>query len=408
VSDAGSPELAVPAAGATMGSGNQSSRSEGEDERARARATVDRFEQRLSGALASEAPSKLWVRSALRRQGAKRCPVRFRRLSLDVILRYGDQLADLFVRYPDDVAFLQAYDFAIGYVSPTSPTLIDPVTAFTEDASWIDEWGTTWSHAKGGVGASPTGYPLRDWADLDEYLRIGLPDPDSPGRLDGASNGLERHGADRYTAGQTHLTLWERFHCLRGMEEAFADLYLYPRETERLLDALTEWYVHVIRRWGLLANVDAMWMGDDWGSQGSLMISPEMWRQSFAPRYRRFCDEAHRLALDVHFHSDGNIFDIIGDLIDAGVDVIDPVQPSAIDVARVAREFGGAVAFSGGIDDNLLATGTPDQVRAQVTRAIDVLGAPFGNAYLLAPSNSITPDVPFENLVAMFEAAHQA
>jgi uroporphyrinogen decarboxylase len=190
------------------------------------------------------------------------------------------------------------------------------------------------------------------------------------------------------------------------MENAFEDFYLFPKETDRLLGALTDWYVEIINAWGQLDQVDAMWMGDDWGSQTALMISREMWRRFFAARYRRLCDEAHRLGLDVHFHSDGNVIDILGDLIDAGVDVIDPVQPEAIDLARVSREFGGKVAFSGGLSDQLLATCSPAQVRDEVHRAIEMLGAPFGNAYILAPSNSLTPEIPLDNLVALFQACH--
>jgi uroporphyrinogen decarboxylase len=110
--------------------------------------------------------------------------------------------------------------------------------------------------------------------------------------------------------------------------------------------------------------------------------------------------------MQVIFHSCGNITAIIGDLIDAGVDVLDPLQPEAVDLARVAREFGGKVAFSGGISDQRLVALSPQEVKDHVRWAIDTLGSRFGNAYLVSASNMMPPDIPLENLAALFEAAH--
>jgi len=367
---------------------------------------IRRFNERVDRAIAERPPSKAWVKSALRRGGAPRCPVRLRRLSFDIILRYGDALADLFCAYPDDAVFTQAYDIFVGHQPPDRAERIDPLRVLTEAAEWADEWGTTWRHAAGGVGASTVSYPLADWSDLDAYLARGLPDPRAPGRLDGVLPALAQHGRDRYFCGMIHLTLFERLHCLRGMANTFEDFHLYPREVERLLDALTDYLAELVRAWGRLGNVDALFLTDDWGTQTSLMISPALWRKFFAARYRRVCDEAHRCGLDVVFHSCGNVASIIGDLIDAGVDVIDPLQPEAMDLGRIAREFGGRVAFCGGISDQELAVFTPAQVRDHVRRTIDLLGGAFGNAYLAAPSNVLLPDIPLANLQALFEACH--
>lgn len=368
---------------------------------------IQRFNQRVDDAQQAQPSTKERVRAAVRRRGSGRCPTRLRRLSHDVILRHGDALSDLFVEYPDDTVFVQAYDFSVGYQAPGTPPPLNPVRLLTSPSVWTDEWGTQWEHAEGGVGASPIDHPIKDWAQFDDYARNRLPDPDPVHRLASARPAVTLHGRTSYVAGQTHLTLFERYHSLRGMENAFEDFYLYPKEADRLLGVLTDWYVEVIRGWGNLDNVDAMWMGDDWGSQNALMISPDMWRRFFAARYRRFCDEVHRLGRDVHFHSDGNVIEIVGDLIDAGVDVIDPVQPEAIDLARVAREFGGKVAFSGGLSDQRLASCSPQEVKDEVHRAIELLGSPYGNAYILAPSNSLTPEIPIANLEALFRACHE-
>jgi uroporphyrinogen decarboxylase len=147
-------------------------------------------------------------------------------------------------------------------------------------------------------------------------------------------------------------------------------------------------------------------MTDDWGSQSGLMISPETWKKHFKARYRRIFDEIHRWDKDVIFHTCGNVMRIIPALIDLGVDVLDPVQPTALNIDEVGRCFGGKIAFCGGVDDQRLEDYTPQQVKDEVRHAVETLGKPYGNAYVLAPANMITPTVPFENIQALFEACH--
>ena len=372
--------------------------------------TVQRFNARVDQAMIDSAPTKIWVRKALRRGGAERCPVRLKRLTVDVILRHGDALADLFCQYPDDVVGAPAYEATIGYQPKDRSNRTSALQVLTEDAQWTDEWGTEWRHSVGGMGAITVSHPLHDWSQLDAYLTERMPDPLAAGRLDGALPALQMHGSMKYVAGMTHLALFERLHCLRGMQNTFQDFHLFPAEVNRLLDALTEYLLEIIRAWGRLGDSGlrpAGWfLTDDWGMQDSLMISPRMWRKFFAARYRRICDEAHRWRLDVIFHSCGNVTQIVGDLIDAGVDVLDPLQPEAMDLARIAREYGGKVAFCGGISDQDIVTFTPAQVRDHVHRTIDILGKAFGNAYLVGPSNSLPPEIPIENLQALFEACH--
>lgn len=365
-----------------------------------------RFGERVDAAMAASPPTKAWVKQALSRGGAPRCATRLRRLTHDIILRYGDALADLFCQYPDDVYFGQFHDLFVGYQPPDRPNPVDPVAALTETTEWTDEWGTVWKHSVDGVGASTVSNAIADWSELDRFLAHQMPNPRAPGRSDGALPALKAHGDTRYFAGMSHFALFERQHNLRGIENTFADFHQYPEEVDRLLGALTEYYLELVRLWGQLSKVDAVFLTDDWGTQLSLMISPPMWRKFFAARYRRICEEAHRFGMHVVFHSCGNVTQIVGDLIDAGIDVLDPLQPEAMDLAHVAREYGGKVAFCGGVNDQQLAVVTPQQVKDQVRRAIDTLGVPFGNAYVVAPSNMMGPDIRLENLEALFEAAH--
>jgi len=107
------------------------------------------------------------------------------------------------------------------------------------------------------------------------------------------------------------------------------------------------------------------------------------------------------------FHSCGNVTAIVDDLIDIGVDALDPVQPGAMDAAEVARRFGGRIAFCGAIDDQHLLATTPREIKDEVRRTMDTLGRSFGNALVVGPGNILTPEAPLENLRALFEACHE-
>ncbi len=369
------------------------------------RAIVARFEERVNGAQLASPPSKDIVRNALQRKGAARCPVRMKRLSMDAIVRYGEALADLFCAFPDDVIHVQPYEFCVGYQPADRPDRLNELQVLLQPGEWLDEWGTRWGHASGGVGATPVDYPLKDWSQLDAYLRRQMPDPRLPGRLDAARAVLARHGESRYCVGVIHLVLFERLHCLRGMDNAFMDLCTNEAEVCRILEALTDYAVGLVEAWAPMP-VSALFLADDWGSQTGLMISLAMWRKYFKPHYRRIFEAIHRAGKDVIFHSCGNVASIIPELIDLGVDVLDPLQPEAMDLADIGRRFGGKLGFSGAITDQRLEDSTPREIRDMVRRAIETLGEPFGNSYLVAPSNVLPPSVPFENLAALLEACH--
>jgi uroporphyrinogen decarboxylase len=367
---------------------------------------VTRFEERVDAAQFASPPNKERVTKAIRREGAERCLTRLNRFSMDVIVRYNDALADLLCQFPDDVIFVKPYEFALGYQPPDRPGRLSNVEALMQEKEWVDEWGIGWKHAAGGVGANPVRHPLKDWSQLDDYLRNQMPDPHEPGRLAAAFPVLAKHGSSKYCVGVINLIFFERLCAVRGMECVFEDLYTNEKEIGRFCEALAEYAIGLISEWGK-TDISAIFLSDDWGTQDTLMISPAMWRRHFKEYYRRIFAEVHRWGKDVLFHSCGNIAPIIPDLIDVGVDVLDPVQPGPLNLAEVASQFGGKVSFSGGIDDQRLEDYSPQEVKDMVRRAIDTLGRPFGNAYIIAAANSILPSVPFENLQAMVQACHE-
>jgi hypothetical protein len=369
-------------------------------------ASVARFRERVDAAQLAAPSTRDFVSKAIGRQGPGRCPVMLNSLSYDVIVRYSDDLADLFCEFPDDVVFIEPYEMTIGYQGPEVDARINPVEVLTQDAEWTDEWGTRWGHAVGGVGAHQIGFPLQDWSALDDYLARRFPDPRAAGRMGAAEAVLRKFKGSKYCIGMIPLTLKARLISLRGTENVLMDLYTNEDELRRLSDAVSQYVLEMIRQWGQL-GVDSVFITDDWGTQSAMLISPAMWRSFFKPYYRAMIHEAHKLGMDFFFHSCGNVMQIIGDFVEMDVDVLNPLQPGAMDLGEIASRFGGQISFCGAIDvQYLLPTGTPQQIRDTMRRIIDTLGSPFGDGLILAPANVMGPDVPIDNLRAMFEGCH--
>jgi uroporphyrinogen decarboxylase len=149
---------------------------------------------------------------------------------------------------------------------------------------------------------------------------------------------------------------------------------------------------------------DGIALSDDYGTQHGMLMSPEHWRRFVRPRLAEIYDLARRRGRTVLHHSCGNVVPIVGDLIDLGVDVLHPIQPEAMDIVALKREFGGDLTLCGGVPtQDLLPRGTPAEVRAEVRRLKDVMGK--GGGYILEPGITLQADVPLANLVAMIEEA---
>jgi uroporphyrinogen decarboxylase len=369
-------------------------------------AGISRFESRVRAAQLAAPPTKPLVEAAVRRK-APRCPVWLRRVTLDLIVRHGDALAALFEEFPDDLGRVAAYDFMIGYKTP-GKDLPTPAQAFLAERSWTDEWGVGWRHIGGTMGAVEVSHPLADWGRLDEYLATGFPDPHAPGRLEAARGPAKSfRDAGIYSFALLGPVFYEIF-SLRGVENVLLDFYDHPAELHRIIDALLDNAVEMARSWAGL-GVDALLALDDWGTQKALLFSPALWREFFKPAYAVLFAEIHRLGMSAFLHSCGAVTEIVEDLIEIGLDVLDPIQSGAMDIAELARRFGGRISFCGTIDvQDLLPSASPREVRDAILRARDVLGRPFGNGLILAPTNVIGPEVPLENLRAMMEACRES
>jgi uroporphyrinogen decarboxylase len=152
-------------------------------------------------------------------------------------------------------------------------------------------------------------------------------------------------------------------------------------------------------------RIDILWMGDDYGTQNGLLMSPAQWRKLFFHKVKAMCDLGHRYGAKVMHHSCGSTKIIWPDLIEAGVDIYDTVQPEAVDMdpAQLKKEFGSKICFHGTIStQKTLPFGTPEEVRQQVKERIATVGRDGG--FILAPAHNLQPDTPLENILAMYDA----
>ena len=275
---------------------------------------------------------------------------------------------------------------------------------------FVDGWGITWQLQPGNHYYDIAVHPLQD-ATLEDLDRYPWPDLAHPSRF----AGLREKARAIQAAGQAVVALsgvspFEFSYMLRGMDRWFLDLAADPEFAGALMRKLTDLMRSAAER--LLEEageyIDVIITGDDLGSQKGPLLSTAMYRQLIKPFHVELCRAIKdRSKAKIFYHSDGNIYPLLNDLIEAGIDVLNPVHVSARDMgdtARLKREFGDRLAFCGAIDtQSVLPHGSPEEVRREVRRRIKDL-AP-GGGYILASVHCIQPDVPPENVCAMFDEA---
>ena len=245
---------------------------------------------------------------------------------------------------------------------------------------------------------------LSDDAAIESYV---APDPDRDELYDDARQLLERYGGEYWITGVTVTTIFETAWALRGLDQMMMDFILDPDLVNHLLDIPMDYHLRAAKNLVEL-GVDMIWLGDDVGAQNNMMISPDMWRSFFKPRMATMIKELKELnpALKIAYHSDGNIFPIIPDLIEIGLDILNPIQPASMDPAEVKEKFGKELSFWGSIDEqHTLPFGSPEDVRQEVKTRLQTLGK--GGGLIIGPTHHVQLDTPLENFFAMVDAIRE-
>jgi uroporphyrinogen decarboxylase len=277
----------------------------------------------------------------------------------------------------------------------------------------IDIWGTPWKKSPKSLYFEIGGFPFRN-ASIDDLEKYPWPNLILPSRFAGIAEQAQAIQKSGYaTVLMAGVTIFEQACLMRGMDLLLMDMAADEDFFTALMVKLKSIAIGCVD--ALLKEVgpyiDVVVTGDDLGMTAGPMMSPAAYRRLIKPHHAEFLGAIKkRTSGKVFFHSCGNIYKLLGDLADAGVDLINPVQVSAGemgDTARLKREFGDRLSFCGGFDTReVLPQGTPDDVRREVRRRIKDL-AP-GGGFVAAAVHCIQPDVPPENIVAMCDEVKKA
>jgi uroporphyrinogen decarboxylase len=265
-----------------------------------------------------------------------------------------------------------------------------------------DEWGIIWGITDFGI-PYPIDGPIKEPADLKTYTP---PDPEAPHRLQSLREAVKKFKGRRAIVFLTHDG-FEFPHYLRGgMENLLLDYYDNPRLAHELAEMVIDYKIRLMRR-AIREGADAVVSGDDYANQHGTVMSPQHFRQFVLPYLKRSIDAAHDEGVPFIKHTDGNIWAILDDLVQAGIDALDPIEPAAgMDIGEVKAKYGDRIAVIGNVDCSFVLTrGTVEEVEEAVKETI--AKASPGGGHILASSNSIHPAVKPENYKAMVEAARK-
>ncbi|MFW6118786.1 MAG: uroporphyrinogen decarboxylase family protein [Planctomycetota bacterium] len=244
--------------------------------------------------------------------------------------------------------------------------------------------------------------PLRDAQSLEEIEDFPIETQDG-WRENHMAEQVERfHAEGLYVmtgGGHIYEDSWQ----IRGYQQFLEDLMLRPEWAESILDRITRRNTNRAEA-AARAGVDMLQTGDDIANQQAMMFNPDLWRRVLKSRWQRVYRAARRInpEIAIWYHSDGNITEVIDDLIEIGVTVLNPLQPECIDVEGVCRRYGDRLLFDGTIGtQSTFPWGDPEEMRRTVRRRREV----FGSRLMLSPTHVLEPEVPPENVVAFYEAA---
>lgn len=261
-----------------------------------------------------------------------------------------------------------------------------------------DIWGIGWDNTIND-GFQVQVNPLADLASLRTYR---FPDPDDDRLYAGMEDAISENGGRRAVVGSIGFCLWERYYLLRGFEQAMEDLAAEPSLVEDLLERILQVQMGVARNF-VAIGVDVGYTGDDFGSQRGLLFSPATWRRYIKPRYAKLWGVFRDAGLPVVHHSCGDVRAILDDMLEIGLDMLNPVQTHAMPPQELADRWGDRLAFAGGIcTQKVLPFGTPSEVVEHVALCKRTLGR--RGRYLMGPSHALTSDVPEANFRAMLDA----
>ncbi len=275
------------------------------------------------------------------------------------------------------------------------------------EPEYTDRWGIRWRYVKMDSGAYTeiAEHPLAgDMAKTDSFE---IPDPCEDSLYDDFRTKKELYGDEKWMIGSSQISIFEACWYLRGLDTFLMDMVLEPAYAGTLMDKVMQFPLNAARKY-IELGADMIWFGDDIAMQTGMMLSVDMWRKFFRGRYARLFSECKKLNpnIKIAYHSCGQCTDILDDMIEIGLDVLNPLQPKAINPFETKKRYGKRLTLFGGLCvQHTMPFGSVEDIRNEVEKLTAELGK--GGGYILAPAHHIQADTPVQNIQTFYEAAIQ-
>lgn len=278
---------------------------------------------------------------------------------------------------------------------------------YLDNKPYTDEWGVNWR-----VDSYETPYGKGEFTNLssaplasdDAINNYTPPEPNRPELYVNLARLIKEYQEEYYIIGRLHCTIFESAWALRGFDKLLMDFYLNPDLAVRILDLTMEYHLAIAKKMAKM-GVDMIWLGDDIGTQDSMLMPPELWQEFLKPRLANVINEIKSTnpKVKVAYHTDGNNYGIIPDLIEIGVEVLNPIQCESMDPKLLKEIYGNKLTFFGAIAvQSTLPFGTPEDVKNEVEQRKQILGKNGG--WICAPTHHLQLDTPLENYFALLDA----
>lgn len=270
-------------------------------------------------------------------------------------------------------------------------------------------FGVEWRNVSNYTGAYTEiiGGALTDDSDGSKLSAYQIPDPDDPALYTHVREAVQKYGKEKFIIGSCQCSIFETAWYLHGLEDTMMDMVADEDYANEMFDKIMQFPLkaglHMIE-----AGADMIWLGDDVATQQNMMMSVPMWRKYFKERYARIFEQFRQARKDIviAYHSCGNCTDILDDMVEIGLNVLNPIQPLAMNPYKIKERFGKKLTLFGAIDvQELMPRGTREQIVQTVRDYKKYLGA--GGGYILSPAHHLQSDTSLENILAFYDAAKE-